>query len=243
MLQLLCCLFLCLFGIFIYLKVYPFGDGTYIPVDAFPQYSSYSSYFKDIFLEGNSIFYSLGKSIGGEMYGLFAYYLASPFNLVSVFFSSDKIPFAFDIILVLKTSCASLSFFYFLNKKSKVQASNLIFALAYSLCAYSITYGFNIMWMDAMILLPLVITGLDRLISKNRVMLYIITLSFTLITNYYIGFMVCVFVALYFIYKLILRRYKGKKNKDNTYFYIFINNSSFKCRSYLSAMLYWYKNR
>lgn len=205
MLQLLCCLFLCLFGILVYLKVYPFGDGTYIPVDAFPQYSSYLSYFKEIFFEGNSIFYSLGKSIGGEMYGLFAYYLASPFNLITLFFSKDKIALAFDIILIIKTSATSLSFFYFLNKKSRIKISNLIFALAYSLSAYSITYGFNIMWLDALILLPLVITGIDRLISEDKIMLYIISLSITLITNYYMGFMVCVFALMYFVYKLIIR--------------------------------------
>ncbi|MCI8396604.1 MAG: YfhO family protein [Clostridia bacterium] len=205
MLQLLCCLFLCLFGILVYLKVYPFGDGTYIPVDAFPQYSSYLSYFKEIFFEGNSIFYSLGKSIGGEMYGLFAYYLASPFNLITLFFSKDKIALAFDIILIIKTSATSLSFFYFLNKKSRIKISNLIFALAYSLSAYSITYGFNIMWLDALILLPLVITGIDRLISEDKIMLYIISLSITLITNYYMGFMVCVFALMYFMYKLIIR--------------------------------------
>ncbi len=205
MLQLLCCLFLCLFGILVYLKVYPFGDGTYIPVDAFPQYSSYLSYFKEIFFEGNSIFYSLGKSIGGEMYGLFAYYLASPFNLITLFFSKDKIALAFDIILIIKTSATSLSFFYFLNKKSRIKISNLIFALAYSLSAYSITYGFNIMWLDALILLPLVITGIDRMISEDKIMLYIISLSITLITNYYMGFMVCVFALMYFVYKLIIR--------------------------------------
>lgn len=205
MLQLLCCLFLCLFGILVYLKVYPFGDGTYIPVDAFPQYSSYLSYLKEIFFEGNSIFYSLGKSIGGEMYGLFAYYLASPFNLITLFFSKDKIALAFDIILIIKTSATSLSFFYFLNKKSRIKISNLIFALAYSLSAYSITYGFNIMWLDALILLPLVITGIDRLISEDKIMLYIISLSITLITNYYMGFMVCVFALMYFVYKLIIR--------------------------------------
>ena len=188
-----------------YLKVYPFGDGTYIPVDAFPQYSSYLSYFKEIFFEGNSIFYSLGKSIGGEMYGLFAYYLASPFNLITLFFSKDKISLAFDIILIIKTSTTSLSFFYFLNKKSRIKISNLIFALAYSLSAYSITYGFNIMWLDALILIPLVITGIDRMISEDKIMLYIISLSITLITNYYMGFMVCVFALMYFVYKLIIR--------------------------------------
>jgi len=78
--------FFVLLGIIITLKVYPFGENTYMPVDAFNQYTPYLQYFKEAILGTNSMFYSLGKSIGGEMYGLFTYYLMSPFNLISLFF-------------------------------------------------------------------------------------------------------------------------------------------------------------
>ena len=57
-----------LVGIFIYLKVYPFGENTYLPVDAFGQYVNFLQYFRNVFLEDGSIIYSLSKSIGGEMY-------------------------------------------------------------------------------------------------------------------------------------------------------------------------------
>jgi len=146
---------LVLFITFIYLKIYPFGENTYLPVDAYDQYVSFLKYFKNIFLGDNGIFYSLGKSIGGEVYGLIAYYLLSPFNFISLFFEDSYMPVGFAIILTLKTATAGLTFMYYLNRNKKADFKNLIFSISYALCSYVITYGFNIMWLDAVILLPL----------------------------------------------------------------------------------------
>lgn len=198
--------------IFIYLKVYPFGKNMYLPVDAYGQYINYLQYFRDLFFGESSIFYSLGKALGGEMYGLFAYYLISPYNFITLLFNKGNLPLAFDIILILKTATCSLTFLYYLNRGKKAKFSNLIFAFMYAFSSYSITYGFNIMWLDAVILLPLVIAGIENIIQKKKPVLYIISLALTLITNYYIGFMVCVFSVIYYIYIMILNsELKNKK--------------------------------
>lgn len=141
---------------FIYLKIYPFGENTYLPVDSYDQYVSFLKYFRNIFLGDEGIFYSLGKSLGGETYGLIAYYLLSPFNLISLFFKDNNMPIGFVTILILKTASAGLTFMYYLNRKKKADFRNLIFSISYALCSYVITYGFNIMWLDSVILLPLV---------------------------------------------------------------------------------------
>ncbi len=200
-----------LIGIFIYLKIYPFGNNTYLPVDAFGQYVNFLQYFRSVFLEDGSIIYSLSKSIGGEMYSLFAYYLLSPYNFITLLFEKGNITFAFDIIMVLKMATCGLTFTYYLNRRKKADFTNLIFATMYVFSAYVITYGFNIMWLDAVILLPIVVAGIDDIVSDKKCILYIIALTLTLITNYYIGFMVCIFALLYFIYKLLSERLEDKK--------------------------------
>ncbi len=201
-----------LIGIFMRMKVYPFGENMYLPVDAYGQYVNYLQYFREVFLGDNSIIYSLGKSIGGEMLGLFAYYLMSPYNFITLFFQKGNISLAFDIILILKIASTSVAFTYYLNRRKKANFANLIFAFMYALSSYVITYGYNIMWLDAVILLPIVIAGLDDILDKKSNCLYIIALSITLITNYYIGFMVCVFSVIYFIYKILLGDLKDKKD-------------------------------
>ena len=198
-------------AIFIYLKVFPFGENCYLPVDATGQYVSYLNYFRNIFSEGSSIFYSLSKSLGGDMYGLFAYYLNSPYNFVTLLFEKSIAPFAFMLIIVLKTGSCGLTFLYYLNRRKKANFSNLIFSTMYAMCAYIIMYGFNIMWLDAVILLPIVMAGIDDIVKHKKFVLYSVSLTLTLIINYYIGFMVCIFSAIYFAYKMLLRRVKPIK--------------------------------
>ena len=67
------------------------------------------------------------------------------------------------------------------------------------------------MWLDAVILLPLVVAGIDDIVHSKKNILYIISLSLTLITNYYVGFMVCIFSLMYFIYKILIGDLENKK--------------------------------
>ena len=77
-----------------------------------------------------------------------------------------------------------------------------MFSLCYAFMAYNINFQINIMWIDGIILLPLVMLGIDKLINENKYKLYIITLFITIFSNYYIGYMICIFSVLYFIYKI-----------------------------------------
>nr|WP_279403651.1 YfhO family protein [Secundilactobacillus kimchicus] len=54
-----------------------------------------------------------------------------------------------------------------------------------------------------LILLPLVMLGVQRFVTYKRADLYVITLWLTLVTNYYLGYMTCLFVVLYFGYLLV----------------------------------------
>ena len=213
-------------GIFMSLKMYPFGDDVYAPVDTISQYIPFLQFFRNIFTNGGSIFYSLSRCLGGETYGLFAYYLASPFNFITLLFEKNNIPFAYEIILISKISVCSVSFTYFLNRKKKANFTNLIFSLMYAFSTYVITYGFNIMWLDGVILLPFVISGIDDLIEEKKINLYVISLVLTIVTNYYIGFMVCIFSVIYFVYKIIITDTNSKREVASK-FGLFILSSFF----------------
>lgn len=126
-------------------------------------------------------------------------------------FIEDNIAIAFDVILVIKIASAGFTMFYFLNRNQEPKWTNLIFSTCYALSTYIMIYGFNIMWLDSVILLPIVIAGLDDLIRCKKPILYTIILSIILITNYYMGFMVCMFSFIYFIYKLIIEDPKSSK--------------------------------
>lgn len=64
--------------------------------------------------------------------------------------------------------------------------------------AYNMAYFFHLMWLDSIILLPLIILGLHRILEGHFPALYTLSLGFAILFNYYIGFMLCIFSVFYF---------------------------------------------
>ena len=191
--------------IYAVLGIYPFGNKNLITSDMYLQYVAFLSRIKDILSGDASIFYSFSKSLGGNTVGLFAYYMASPFNLIIALFPKEYIGEVIALITLFKLGFAGLTFTIYLSEAyKKKDITTLMFSLCYCFMAYNINFQLNIMWLDAIILLPLVMLGIDKLINENKYKLYVITLFITIVSNYYIGYMVCIFSVLYFIYKIVL---------------------------------------
>ena len=55
------------------------------------------------------------------------------------------------------------------------------------------------MWLDCILLFPLILLGLERLVRGESGMLYVITLGLSILSNYYISIMTCIFLVIYFI--------------------------------------------
>ena len=66
--------------------LWPFGDQSIVCLDLDSQYISFFSYLKEIFRDPTTLFYTFSKTLGGDMIGLVAYYLISPFNIITLFF-------------------------------------------------------------------------------------------------------------------------------------------------------------
>lgn len=191
-------------AIFALLGIAPFGDDTLLVSD---MYSQYSCFFGDVkSLASDGLFYSLHKSIGGDIYSLAAYYLASPLNLIFLLFPLKYLPEAVSVLYILKLSLAALTISYYLSARGTNGAANLALSLAWSFSAYFTLYSINIMWLDALVLLPLISLGIERLVDSTKFSLYTLSLAGAIFCNYYIGYMLCIFSVLYFLYALLRER-------------------------------------
>lgn len=185
-------------------NVYPFGNNTFLISDCGGQYINYLSYFKTIFTDNNNFLYTFSKNMGGSAIDLFAYYLMSPLNLLCLLCPNEYLPVAVFLIVIIKIGLCGLTFNWFINNKYPFSLKSLIFSTSYALMGYNMAYFWDIMWLEGVILLPIIIFGIEKMISGKKPYMYILALTAALITNYYIGWMLCIFSVVYFVFKLIL---------------------------------------
>ena len=183
----------------------PFGPKTLLTIDMSNEYVDYFSYFKSLFGGGGSLFYSFGKTLGGDMTGLFAVYLASPFNLLLLLFPREHLDTGILLLTLLKTGLCGVTFSVYLRRVFAGPAlPAVVFSVFYALMAYTIVYALNIMWLDGVLLLPLVALGVEDFVSRGRPALYLISLTLAVYTDFYIGYMIGIFSVLFFVYRLLL---------------------------------------
>ena len=199
-----------LFPIIVILVIYLFkGLFTkydFLTSDMSDQFYPTYKYFKDVLVGNNTFPYTISKGLGGTMYGAFFYGLSSPTNFLIIFF--DNIRLFILINTLVKIGLSGLTMYHLLYTQKNKKIYSLFFSFAYSLSTYTVIYSVNIMWLDAIWLAPLIIKGIDKILNEKKDWLYILTLLYALISNYYIGYMLVLFSVIYFIYKLYINSEK-----------------------------------
>lgn len=191
--------------------IYPFGDTSLLTFDMSQQYIEFLGYLKYVADGHQNVYYSLAQSLGGETISLFAYYLMSPFNIFFIVLH-DNLVLALTIVTVLKVACSGLTMSIFLNQKHcKYEA--IAFSMCYALMGYSVVYASNLMWLDGVVGLPLVMCGIEKMQEQYRISkTYVLALCYCLVSNFYIGYMVCIMSVLYLIY-LNIRDARNSKER------------------------------
>ncbi len=185
---------------------YPFGSRSILVMDMLQQNVAFFQSLRDIMSGQHSLFYSLGKSLGGNYLGLFAFYISSPLSWIVTLFPENEIHLAITILMWIKTALTASTMFYFLNTKfPNMPFRSLIIAIAYSLMSYNFVYSLSLMWIDGVLFLPLVILGVETIIQKKQFVLFTIFYSLLLLANYYTAYMVGIFAFLYFITRQTLQ--------------------------------------
>lgn len=189
---------------YIGLGVYPFGEKSVMIIDMHHQYSSFFSLVRERITTLDSLSYADSVGMGGGLLPLIAYYLSSPYNLVAVLFPREWLTEAIALIEVLKITSAGVTFALFCRGVFKKEDyASVAASVAYALSAYFIAYSWDVMWLDCLVLLPLIVWGLEKVMRGESPLLYCITLGLAITTNYYIGYMVCVFLVLWFIMRML----------------------------------------
>lgn len=178
---------------------YPFGSGSVSWCDMNQQTVPLLIDLKDI-LDGKSgMFLNMNNAAGMNFYGVFFFFLASPFSLlVKLVDKADMISFV-NILVMLKLMTAALTAqIYFRScQKSLSRPLCVILSMMYALCGYGMLFYQNVIWLDMMYLFPLLMLSLEQLVKKQNNILYTVMITVMLIVNYYISYMTVLFILLF----------------------------------------------
>ena len=188
---------------------YPFGEDFRtlgVDYDLGYQYANLLSWLQNVLLGDANLLYSQGKSLGGNMFATYSYYVASPLNLLLVFFPSGDIEDFYFFVRLLRTALCGITIAVFLLKRFDGLSRSLVLALAicYALNQYNLVQATNIMWLDAPILIPLVALGVYRFVKSGRLRLFIVALALSIVSCWYTGYMMVIASIFMFILEYCL---------------------------------------
>lgn len=185
--------------------IFPFGEECFLRTDMYHQYAPFFSEFQHKLTHGGSLLYSWDIGMGVNFSALYAYYLASPMNWLVILCPRQFLIEFMTILIVIKTGLSGLAFTWYLRKHTgKREFGACFFGIFYALSGYMAAYSWNIMWLDCILLFPVILFGLERLVKEKKGMVYCIALGCSILSNYYISIMVCIFMVIYAAVLLIL---------------------------------------
>lgn len=179
--------------------MYPFGDISIAWSDGIGQVVPMLAVFKDVLDGQSSLFLNFQISGGANFYGIFLFFLASPFSLLVKLVDKGNLPGFFNVLIALKMAAAAFTAAYCLTclRKKLDIFWVVLFSLTYSFCGYVMMYYLIMIWLDMAYLFPLLIVGLHRLTKERQPLLFIAVLAVSCMVSYYITYMLGIFILLY----------------------------------------------
>lgn len=189
--------------------IFPFGNQSFLRNDLYNQYMPFFQALHDRIWQGEGLSYSFELGLGSGFAALYGYYLASPVNWLVAICPRPLIAEFITILILVKIGLAGMSFAYYLRKHFGKENMGLVFfSSAYALSGFMAAYQWNIMWLDVVVLAPLVLWALEELVEKGKGTMYCLLLALSIFTNFYLSIMLCIFLVLYFVTLIIWKPWR-----------------------------------
>lgn len=209
--------------------IIPFGDNTVVTGDLKNQYLAIENYLHANFWNWRKLLYSTSVGLGIDFYPVLTYYVFSPLNLLALFFSRSSMSIYFELNILISIGLSGLFSYLYLTKASFTNRPQpmkpyvaIVGAVMFSMSSYMVLYSQCVMWLDVIMLLPLIMLGLDHLLfMKSKGWLYYLTLTLAIFSNYYMGIMILMY--LFFLTLLLVGVYfRQFRQKISEYVHLFL---------------------
>lgn len=184
--------------------VYPFGDNSFLTNDLKYQYIDFFAWFRRVLLGEANLRYSFSQGLGMNTWGLYSYYLASPFNLLCALFPQDKLTLFVFVISALKLGCIHISSAWYVQKRFGLSKSAaFLLSLSFTFCSWTVSNLRNPLWIDCLILLPVCAYGCYELIRKRRMARLVIATALNVMFCWYTAYISILFLCIFVLVELV----------------------------------------
>lgn len=200
-------------GTYISLGIYPNSGLTPLILDLRTEHLAFFNYFNNHSAGFNSLTYQTLGGLGGGTINSFQMY-CSPLLFIVSLFDSTSVPCVLWWLIIIMIGLCGLSEFVYLKKGFVASASDhkaLMISICYALMSCMVIYTIVPVWIWGGIFLPLIALGLDNVIDKKKCGPYVFSITFAVIFNYYMAYILIVFSVVYFLYRVLLLKLSLKQ--------------------------------
>lgn len=178
--------------------LFPFGSNTIAWCDMNQQVIPLLCEFKDILAGKSSLFLNLQNAGGMNFWGVFLFFISSPFSFLVAFVDkADMQLFANILVLVKMMICAGCAAFFFQKVFPKLYGGfAAALSVSYAFCGFALLFYQNMVWLDMMYLFPLFMLALWHLAKTGSMIPYALCLTAMLVVNFYLSYMLVLFLIL-----------------------------------------------
>lgn len=151
--------------------------------------------------------FDLSIAMGEDIIGSLNYYgFGSPLNLIAVFANRSNGPILFTISYYLRLYLGGIAFIYLLDNLNVGGYSSVIGAICFVINGFTIVGCSRYLeWASALIYLPLIICGAEKIIKKKSWILFTLSVCFAAMCGFYYLYMCSLCLAVYALIRISFR--------------------------------------
>ncbi len=149
-------------------------------------------------IRDGEVFWNWDTDLGVNFIGSYSFYLlGSPFFWLTIPFPSDVVPYLMAPLLVLKFALAAFTSYFYIRRFVRTPRTAMLCSLLYAFSGFSVYNIFYNHFHEAIIFFPLLLLGLETLITENRRGVFALAVFICAVSNYFFFFGMVVFTVIY----------------------------------------------
>ena len=174
--------------VFLLYQLFPFAQNTLSWCDMNQQVVPILLEFKDILAGEGNLLLNMGNAGGMNFWGVFLFFISSPFSFLVAFVDKQDMMVFMNILVTLKMMVCAFTASWFFRKRFSELGEGLtaVLGVMYAFSGYTMMFYQNVVWLDMMYLFPLLLLGIERMLTLRKPLMYCLVLSAMVTVNFYL---------------------------------------------------------